>query len=96
MDETLVKRAKRAWFVSWLTVTAVVLLQCGPAVALVAALGYAGVSLFAVVGFFLFFLLGDVPVPQRILLILVFFLGIVIELGALVTVLGYLTGTADP
>jgi hypothetical protein len=94
MDRSTVKRAKAVWAVAWACVTAFALLGWGVPAAAAAALVFPGVSLFAFVAFFLYLLLGDIPVAPRVLLIALFLGGVLVELGAIVAVLNYLMGGA--
>jgi hypothetical protein len=50
-------------------------------------LGYAGASLLAFVAFFLYLLLGDVSATARVLLIVLFLSGVVVEIGVIVAVI---------
>jgi hypothetical protein len=92
MDQAVVKRVKRAWTVAWACVTAFALLGWGFPAAAAAAVVFAGVSLLAFVAYFLYLLLGDVPAAARVLLIVLFLAGAVVEIGAMVAVVDYLAG----
>jgi hypothetical protein len=92
MDQTVVKRVKRAWGVAWVCVTGLVLVGWGFQAAAAAALAFVGVSVLAVTAFFLYLLMGDAPVAWRVLMIAFFLVGLVVELGALVAVLWWLLG----
>src|SRR5262245_2216114 len=94
MDRSNVKHAKVVWAVAWVCVTAFALLGWGFPAAAAAALVFAGVSLLAFVAFFLYLLLGDVPVAARVVLIALFLAGVLVELGAMVAVVDYLAGRA--
>jgi hypothetical protein len=92
MDQSVVKRVKRAWAVAWVCVTGLVLVGWDPTAAAVAGLAFVGVSVLAVTAYVLYLLMGDAPVAWRILMIALFLVGLVIEVGALVSVLGWLLG----
>jgi hypothetical protein len=87
MDQAVVKRIKRVWGVAWVCGTCLVLVGWGVKAAAVAALAFVGVSFLAVVVFFLYLLLGDTPVALQVLMIALFLVGLVVELGALVAAL---------
>jgi hypothetical protein len=91
MDKVAVRRV---WGVAWVCVTVLALIGWGLAAAAVAAVAFGVVSFTAFVAFMLFLLLGDAPIRWRILIITLFLVGLIIELGALVTVLGWLLGGA--
>jgi hypothetical protein len=86
MDQAAVRRVKRAWAVAWVCVTTFAFLEWGFPAAAAAAVVFAGVSLLVFVAFFLYLLLGDVPVVVRVLLIVLFLAGAVVEIGAMVAV----------
>jgi hypothetical protein len=90
MDQAFVKRVKFAWGALGVGVTVLVLVEWGVTAAATAALAYVGVSFLAFVAFILYLLLVDVPVVWRVLIIAALFLGLFVEVGALVTVLGWL------
>src|SRR5262245_18982107 len=92
MDQDVVKRVKRAWAVAWVGVTVLVLVGWGVGAAVLAALAFVGVSVLAVTAFFLYLLLGDTHAPWRVLMITLFLVGLVVELGALIAVLGWMVG----
>jgi hypothetical protein len=89
MDKAAVRRV---WGVAWVCVTVLVLIGWGFAAAAVVAVAFGVVSFTAFIAFILFLLLGDAPIALRILIITFFLIGLVIELGALVIVLGWLLG----
>ena len=90
MNEAVVKRVKLAWGVAGLCVTGIVLAVWGLKAAAATAVVFVGVSLVAVIAYVLFLLLGDVPVAWRLLVLALVFVGAIIELGAVVTALGWL------
>jgi hypothetical protein len=90
MDETVVKRSKIVWAVTVLSVTGVVLVQWGFLAAAAAAVAFVGASLLAFIAYILYLLMGDAPVAWRIVLIALFFIGLLVEIGAIVAVLGWL------
>ena len=89
MDQTVVWYVKFAWCVALLVVTGLVLLGWGVRAAAAAALAFVGISFLAFVAILLYLLMGDVPVVWRILMIALFFVGLLIEVGALVAVFGW-------
>jgi hypothetical protein len=91
MDKVAVRRV---WGVAWVCVTLFVLIGWGLVAAAVAAVAFGVVSFTAFIAFILFVLLGDAPIAVRILIITLFFVGLAIELGALVIVLGRLLGVS--
>jgi hypothetical protein len=86
MDQAAVKRVKRAWAVAWVCVTTFALLGWGFPAAVAAALAFAGVSLLVFVAYFLYLLLGDVPAAARVVLIVLFLAGVVVEIGGILAV----------
>jgi hypothetical protein len=90
MHETVVKRGKIVWAVTGLCVTAVVFVGWGFLAAAAAAVAFVGASLLAFIAFILYLLLGDAPVAWRILIIAVLLIGLIVEIGAIVTGLGWL------
>ncbi len=91
MDKVAVRRV---WGVAWVCVTVLALVGWGFKAGTIAAVVFGLVSFTAFIAYILFLLLGDAPIALRILIITFFFLGLIIELGALVTVLGWLLGGA--
>ena len=90
MDPVVVKRMKTAWVIAWVGLTGVVFAGWGFKAAVVAAITFPVGSMLAAVAYFLFLLLGDVSVPARILVIALLFLGLSVELGAIVYLLSSL------
>src|SRR5262249_25031443 len=76
----VVKRIKVVWFIAWLCVTGFAFVGWGFEAAVVAWLAFVGVSLLAFIAFILNLLLGDASVALRILLIVLFIAGLLIEL----------------
>jgi hypothetical protein len=91
MDKAAIRRL---WGVAWVCVTVLVLIGWGLAAAAVAAVAFGVVSFAAFIAYILFLLLGDAALAWRRLIIAGFFVGLIIELGALGTVLGWLLGGA--
>jgi hypothetical protein len=92
MDQAVVKCVKRAWAVALACVTTFALLGWGFPAAAAAAVVFAGVSLLVFVAFFLYLLMGDVPPAARVLVIVLFLAGVLVEIGAMVAVIEYLAG----
>jgi hypothetical protein len=90
MDQAVVKRFKIAWGVALLCVTGFVFAEWGLQAGAMAAAAFIGASLLAFIAFFLFLLLGNVPVPWRILMIALVIVGVLIELGAMAAMFGWL------
>jgi hypothetical protein len=86
MDPIVVRRMKILWAVTGLCVTGVAFVGWGFAVAAAAATLFVGVSVLAFVAFFLFLLLGDTHVAFRILLIVLFLVGLVVEVGGIASI----------
>lgn len=80
-----------AWLAVLFGVTGVTLLAWGFRPAVLFALAFVGASTLLFTAFFLNLLLGEEPLPYRILLIALFCGGLVVEVGGLVEVCG-LTG----
>jgi xanthine/uracil/vitamin C permease (AzgA family) len=87
MDPTVVRYIKLAWCVALLVVTGIVLVGWGFWASAAAALAFVGISLLAFIAFILYLLMGDVPVVWRILMIAFFFVGLLIEVGAIVAMI---------
>ena len=103
MDEIVVRRVKILWTVAWLWVTGFVFIGWGFQAAAAAALVFVGVSFLAFVAFILNLLLGDEHVALRILLIVLFLIGLSVEVYGIATYsgnrygrrIGILDGTAS-
>jgi hypothetical protein len=91
MDEIVVKRMKTVWLVAWLSLTGFVFVGWGFKAAAAASLAYVGVSILAFIAFILNLLLGEEHIAFRILLIALFIIGLVVELGAIGSLLGPLS-----
>jgi hypothetical protein len=83
MDQTVVRRVKTAWFVGWLTVIVVALAWWGRTAAVMAGTGYVLASSLAVTAFVLNLILGEEPPVWRFVLIALFFVGLVVEVGGI-------------
>lgn len=90
MDQTLVRRAKILWTVTWLCLTTFVFIGWGFQAAAAAALMFVAVSFLAFVAFILNLLLGDAHVAFRILLIALFLIGLLVEVCGIASIFGYL------
>jgi hypothetical protein len=88
MHETVVRRIKIVWTVTWLCVTGFVLIGWGFQAAAAAALMFVGVSALAFVAFILNLLLGEEHVAFRILLIVLFLVGLVVEVYGIASIFG--------
>jgi len=93
MDQDVVKRVKLAWLVVWLGVTGFAQAGWGDQAAAIAAAAYLAISFLAFIAFILNLLLGDAPVGWRVLLIVLFIIGLLVELGAIASVFGFLQTT---
>jgi hypothetical protein len=90
MDPFVVRRVKILWAVAGLCVTGVALVGWGFHTAVIAALSFVGASILTFVAFVLFLLLGDTHVAFRILLIVLFLVGLVVEVCGIAGVFGSL------
>jgi hypothetical protein len=88
MDQIILRRVKIIWAVAWLCVTGSVFIGWGFQAAAVAALAFVGASVLAFVAFILNLLLGDAPVAFRLLLIVLFLIGLVVEVYAIARIFG--------
>jgi drug/metabolite transporter (DMT)-like permease len=88
MDPQQVQRLRAAWAVALVCVTGVALFTHGFFAAVTTAVAFVGASVLAVVAFILWLLLGEEPVPLRALLIVLFFAGLVVEVGGLMSIFG--------
>jgi hypothetical protein len=77
-----------AWVAVLFSMTGVVLLVWGFLIAVLFAGAFVGASTLAFTAFILNLLLGEEPLPYRLLLIALFCAGLVVEIGSLVGVLG--------
>jgi hypothetical protein len=91
MDPIVVKRIKTVWLVAWLCVTGFVLIGWGFKAAAAAALAFVGASALAFIAFVLNLLMGEEHVLFRILLIVLFIIGLLVEIGAIGSVFEYLS-----
>jgi len=80
------ERWKMAWVAAFFAAIGVTLMVWGDVAAAFVAIAFVGFTVLAVTAVFLFLLLGDVPVLLRILMITLFCVGLVIEVGSLVCV----------
>jgi hypothetical protein len=88
MDQIIVRRVKIMWAAAWLCVTGSAFIGWGFQAAAAAALAYVGASVLAFAAFILNLLLGDAPVAFRLLLIVLFLLGLVVEVYCIARVFG--------
>jgi hypothetical protein len=88
MDEIIVRRVKIIWAVAWVCVTGSVFIGWGFEAAAAAALAYVGASVLAFVAFVLNLLLGEEHVAFRLLLIVLFLVGLVVEVYGIARVFG--------
>jgi hypothetical protein len=91
MDEIVVRRIKMLWAVAWLCVTGFVFIGWGFKAPAAAALAFVGASVLAVIAFLLNLLLGDEHVALRVLLIVLLFIGLLVEVWGIASVFGYLS-----
>jgi len=90
MDEIVVTRLKIFWAVACLCVTGVVFIGWGFRAAAAAALAFLGASVRAFVAFILNLLLGDAHVAFRIIMIVLFLIGLLVEVCGIASLFGYL------
>ena len=86
MDPDVVKRVKTVWLVAWLGVTGVAFLGWGFKAAAVVSVGYVVASIMGFIAFFLNLLLGEEHVAFRILLIVLFLLGLAVEICGIASI----------
>jgi hypothetical protein len=88
MDPEQVQRLRAIWLVAFFIATGIALVGFGLITALLTAIACVGATVLAVSAFVLWLILGEAPIPLRILLIALFFGGLFIELGAIFRVVG--------
>jgi hypothetical protein len=91
MDPSVVQRVKTIWFVAWLCVTGFALAVWGTSAAVAVSLAFVGASILAFTAFILNLLMGEEPVAYRVILILLFCIGLVVEICGIAGAFGLLS-----
>lgn len=84
--DDVIKRLKQLWLITWLCVTGIAFLVWDFKAAIATAVGFAGAGLLAFVAFILNLLLGDTHFLFRMLLIVAFIVGLIVEIYVIVSV----------